>query len=131
MAALIKVNNIQAYALLDSGSTAVSITHNFVRVAKLKLVPLAMPVTLQLGTVGSRAMINYSSLARVEFGLIIQDVYMDIINIDWYNMIISTLFMREHELVLDFAKNSLLVKGQVILLLIIGQEDLMLAKKQV
>jgi len=53
MAALVKVNGLKAYALLDSGSTTVSIMHDFACVAKLKVMQLENPVLLQLGTVGS------------------------------------------------------------------------------
>ena len=37
MAALVKVNGLEAYALLDSSSTTMSITNNFARVAKLSV----------------------------------------------------------------------------------------------
>jgi len=53
MAALVKVNGLEAYALLDSGSMTVSIMHNFAHMAKLKVMQLENPVPLQLGTVGS------------------------------------------------------------------------------
>jgi predicted aspartyl protease len=53
MAALVKVNGIEAYALLDTGSTTMSITHDFAHVAKLSMIQLENPVPLQLGTIGS------------------------------------------------------------------------------
>ena len=53
MAALVKVNGLEAYALLDSGSTTISITNNFARVAKLSILQLENSVMLQLGTIGS------------------------------------------------------------------------------
>ena len=53
MATLIKVNGLEAYALPDSGSTTVSIIHNFACVAKLNIMQLENPIALQLGMVGS------------------------------------------------------------------------------
>jgi hypothetical protein len=130
MAALVRVNNIEAYALLDSGSTMVSITQDFTRVAKLRVQELANPVPLQLGTVGSRSMINFGAKAHLQVGPINDnDVYLDVVNIDRYDMIIGTPFMRKHGLVLDFGMNTLSTWGTIIPTLTEGQEDLVLVKR--
>ena len=131
MAALVKVNGLEAYALLDSGSTTVSITHDFARVAKLNVIQLENPVPLQLGTVGSRSMINYGARTRLELGPITDnDAYLDVVNIDRYDMIIGTPFMRKHKLVLDFDNDTLSIRGTQLPTMTSGQEDLMLAKKR-
>jgi gag-polyprotein putative aspartyl protease len=121
MAALIKVNGLEAYALLDTGSTTISITHDFARVANLSVIQLENLIVLQLGTVGSRSMINFGSRASLEFGQIKDDdAYLDVVNIDCYDMIIGTLFMRKHGLVLDFGHNLLSHQGKPILTLSAG-----------
>ena len=103
MAALVKVNGLEAYVLLDSGSTTMSITHDFARVAKLKVTQLENPVPLQLGMIGSRSMINFGTRAHLELSTITEnDAYLDVVNIDRYDMIIGTPFMHKHRLVLDF-----------------------------
>jgi len=131
MAALVKVNGLEAYALLDTGSTTVSITHDFARVARLHVKQLDNPVTLQLGTVGSRSMINYGATARIEFGSITEDnAYIDVVNIDRYDMIIGTPFMRRHHFILDFSNDTLSARGHTIPTMTSGQEDLLLAKKR-
>jgi hypothetical protein len=131
MAALVRVNNIEAYALLDSGSTTVSITQDFTQVAKLRVQELANPVPLQLGTVGSCSMINFGAKAHLQVGPINDnDVYLDIINIDRYDMIIGTPFMHKHGLVLDFGMNTLSTWGTLIPTLTEGQEDLVLVKRR-
>jgi len=131
MAALVKVNGLEAYALLDTGSTTVLVTHNFAQVAKLKVMQLENPVPLQLRTVGSRSMINFGVRTQLELGPARgDDTYLDVVNIDRYDMIISTPFMRKHGLVLDFEKDALTMRGEVIPTLTAGQEDLMLAKKR-
>jgi hypothetical protein len=131
MVALVKVNGLEAYALLDTGSTTVSITHDFARVAKLNVMQLDNPVALQLGTVGSRSMINYGARTRVELGPICEDdAYLDVVNIDRYDMIIGTPFMRKHGLVLDFQKNIVTIEDKQIQIMTSGQEDLMLVKRR-
>ena len=108
-----------------------SITHDFARVAKLKIMQLDNPVTLQLGTVGSRSMINFGAISRLELGTIKDDnAYMDVVNIDRYDMIIGIPFMRKHGFVLDFAKDRLLVRGQTLQPLTVGQEDLLMIKRR-
>jgi hypothetical protein len=131
MAALVKVNDLEAYALLDSGSTTISITHDFARVAKLNVTQLENPITLQLGTVGSRSIINFGSRASLELGTIKDDdVYLDVVNIDRYDMIIGTPFMRKHGLVLNFGSNTLLHKARPVPTLTAGQEDLMITRRR-
>jgi hypothetical protein len=131
MAVHVRVNDLNAYALLDSGCTTVSVTHDFARVAKLRVMQLENPVTLQLGTVGSRSMINFRAVSHLELGPIRDDnAYMDVINLDRYDMIIGTPFMRKHGLVLDFDKDILTIRGKAIQPLTIGQEDLLIAKRR-
>ena len=62
MAALVKVNGLEAYMLLDSGSMTILIMHDFAQVVKLKVMQLENLVPLQLGMVGSCFMINVRSV---------------------------------------------------------------------
>jgi hypothetical protein len=87
-------------------------------------------VLLQLGTVGSHSMINFGAKACLELGPACEDdAYMDVVNIDWYDMIVSTPFICRHGLALNFEKDALTIRGVAIPTLSSGQEDLMLAKK--
>ena len=83
MVVLIKVNGLEAYALLDSGSMTILVTHNFARVAKLSVLQLENPVALQLRTIRSWFIINYGTKAQVKLSPIREDdAYLDVINID-------------------------------------------------
>ena len=129
MAALVKVNGLEAYTLIDTGSMTASVTHDFAQVVNLKVVQLENPVTLQLEMVGSHSMINFSARTHLELGPVREDdAYLDIINIDQYDMIIGTPFMRKHGLVLNFNMNSLRIQGEIVPTLTTGQKDLMLKK---
>ena len=130
MVVLVKVNDLEVYALLNSGSTMVSIMHDFAQVTHLNIKQLETPVPLQLGTVGSHSMINFGARTRVELGPISSDAYMDVVNIDRYDMIIGTLFLREHRAVLDFGDDALVIQGRKITPLTVGQEDLMIAQRR-
>ena len=108
----------------------VSVTHDFVHVVELNIQQLENPVALQLGTVGSRSMINFGVRTNIEFGPISENnVYVDVININRYDMIISTPFMRKHWFILDFSNDTLSAQGHLVPTMSSGQEDLMLAKK--
>jgi len=61
MAVLMRVNGLDAYSLLDTGSMTMSIMHDFAQVAKLTVCQLENLVVLQLRTVGSRSMINFGT----------------------------------------------------------------------
>ena len=75
-------------------------------------------------------MINFGTRARLELGTITEnDAYLDVVNIDRYDMIIGTPFMRKHGLVLDFKRNILSIQDNIVSTLTMGQEDLMLAKQ--
>jgi predicted aspartyl protease len=132
MAVLMKLNGLEAYALLDTGSTTLSIMHDFAQVAKLNVSQLENPVPLQLGTIGSHSMINFGTWAHLELGPIVEnDAYMDVVNLDWYDMILGMPFMHKHGLVLDFNHNILSAQDTMIAMITAGQEDLMLAKRRV
>ncbi|KAK0214973.1 hypothetical protein IW262DRAFT_1239611, partial [Armillaria fumosa] len=72
---------------------------------------LVEPVTLQLGTVGSRSKINFGTVAELDMaGLIFKD-YVDVVNIDRYNLLIGTPFMHQHGVVLDFKCKCVCIGG--------------------
>jgi hypothetical protein len=76
-------------------------------------------------------MINYGAMTDIKIGPIHEkDNYVNIVNIDRYDMIIGTPFMRNHGIMLDFSKDTLSVQSQIIQMLSSGQEDLMLVKRQ-
>ncbi|THU91020.1 hypothetical protein K435DRAFT_601817, partial [Dendrothele bispora CBS 962.96] len=89
LSAFVEFNGLQAFALFDSGSTADTISPDFAHIAKLKMYQLENPVTLQLGTKGSRSKINYGCTASYQFKSSKETIkskeYFDIANIDHYD----------------------------------------------
>ena len=40
--------------------------------------------------------------------------YFDIVNIDYYDTILGTLFLRKHEVIIDFVNNCLKIKDKIV-----------------
>jgi len=67
------------------------------------------PVTLQLGCVSSQSKINYSTEIGFEFALITNDTYLDVANLDKYDSILGTPFLRKHGISLDFENEEIVI----------------------
>ncbi|KAF8237725.1 hypothetical protein L208DRAFT_1246154 [Tricholoma matsutake] len=96
------LHNLKAYILLDSGCTTNSISPEFTMSVNLKAHELEEPVPLQLGTVGGRSKINFGLFTNFEIGGVVNTHYFNVVNIDRYDAILGTMFMRKHGIVLDF-----------------------------
>jgi uncharacterized protein Smg (DUF494 family) len=113
LAAYIKLNGVKAYTLFDSGSTTDSISPDFTRVAQIPVKTLEDPVTLQLGCVGSRSKINYGTEVDLEFASITNSTYLDVANLDKYDSILGTPFLRRHGISLDFESQEIVIRGKL------------------
>ncbi len=92
---MMKVNGLDALVLMDSGSTGDSMSPEFARVCGAPTFELENPATLQLGCVGSRSRINYGTKVPIQIGNTIVETYLDIVNLDRYDVVLSTPFMRQ------------------------------------
>ena len=111
---MVKLNGQAVVALLDSGCTMDAVSPELVRVADLKVHELAEQVPMQLGTRGSQAKINYGTKACIKYGHVDMQHYFDIVNIDRYDVILGMVFMRKHGIVLDFDKNEIRHKKEIL-----------------
>ena len=109
LTAYVKINGVKAYTLFDSGSTTDSISPDFTWVAQVPVKTLEDPVTLQLGCVGSRSKINYGAEMGLEFASITNSTYLDVANLDKYNSILGTPFLRRHSISLDFENQEIVI----------------------
>jgi hypothetical protein len=113
LTAYVTVNGVKALALFDSGSTTVSVSPEFVTVAKIATHPLKNPVTLQLGCVGSRSKINFGCNIEISFAKLVNEpIYADVVNIERYDMVIGTPFLHQFRCMLDFESNTIVVNNQ-------------------
>ncbi|KAF8222247.1 hypothetical protein L208DRAFT_1323692 [Tricholoma matsutake] len=115
-----KLHELEAFVLLDSGCTSNSISPDFAMSANLKAHKLEELVPLQLGTVGSHSKINFRLFTDFEIGEIKDTHYFDVVNIDRYDTILGTIFMRKHGIVLDFEHDEVRVKAKCLNTIIEG-----------
>ncbi|KAF8237481.1 hypothetical protein L208DRAFT_1247562 [Tricholoma matsutake] len=100
------LHNLEAYILLNSGCTTDSISPEFAMSVNSKAHELEEPVPLQLCTVGSCLKINFGLFTDFEIGGVVNTHYFDVVNIDRYDAILGTMFMRKHGIVLDFERDE-------------------------
>ena len=101
------INGLRAKALIDSGSTINCISPDFVRISRVSAFSLSHPVGLQLGCVGSRSRINFGVRTKVELDGDSRPIYLDVVNLDHYDVILGTPYMRAVEMVLNFGTNTI------------------------
>ena len=97
------INGQKAHILLDGGSMLDMISVNFATVNKLDMFQLKKPVKLQMATSGSRSVINYGVRAELKVGNLKQNRYFDIVNLDRYQVILGMPFLKEHNVLLNYA----------------------------
>ncbi|TFY50365.1 hypothetical protein EVJ58_g11078 [Rhodofomes roseus] len=88
LCAEVDVNGVKAYTLFDTGCTTDTISPELAYLAKADRVDLKEQINLQLGTKGSRTTINYGALPHIHVGPVNNVNYMDVVDIDRYDMVL-------------------------------------------
>ncbi|KAI0038528.1 hypothetical protein FA95DRAFT_1505505 [Auriscalpium vulgare] len=110
------------YVLFDSGSTTNGISHEAAHVAKLDVFQLKEPMTLQLGCVGSKSRVHFGTRSRVAVKGKEFPCFFDIVNIEHYDVILGTPFLKEYRAVLDFERNIIRFGDIEIMALTVAEE---------
>ncbi|KAK0445056.1 uncharacterized protein EV420DRAFT_1277131 [Desarmillaria tabescens] len=119
-----RVNGLKVLALWDTGSTSMAMSPNCADISKAIIFNLTSPMTLQLGTIGSRSKINFGTNSKVEMPGYMGPEYFDIVNINRYKVLIGTLFMHHHNVILDFNKKCIQVNRHDIPAIVIMGEGM-------
>ena len=93
---------MKAHCILDSRSEGVLLSLEFTQATGIKTFALEKPIALQLACIGSQSMINYGTHATIKIGRKVVEEYLDITNVEHYNTILGTPFLRKRGIVLDF-----------------------------
>ncbi|KAI0038534.1 hypothetical protein FA95DRAFT_1455228, partial [Auriscalpium vulgare] len=120
------IGGADMYVLFDSGSTTNGITHEAAHVAKLDVFQLKEPMTLQLGCVGSRSKVNFGTRSTVTVAGKLLPCFLDIVNIEHYDVILGTPFLKEYKATLDFANHTVRLGDVEIAALSIAEEKILL-----
>ena len=102
LAAYWEINGVKAHCLLDSGSEGVLLSPEFTQATGIKMFALEKPIALQLAWIGSQSMINYGTHATIKIGHKVVEEYFDIANVEHYDTILGTPFLRKMGIILDF-----------------------------
>ena len=108
---MVKINGQEAIVLPDSGCTMEEISLEMVQIVDLKVHQLMEQIPIQLGTKGSKSQINHGTKVCIKIGRVDNYHYFNVINIDRYDIIIGTVFMKQHGIVLDFKKDQVRMRG--------------------
>ena len=91
---------------------------------------LEKPIALQLACISSRSMINYRTRATIKIGCKVVEEYFDIANVEHYDVILGTPFLRKMGIVLDFRSpgmarigNEVIPTGESILQRVEGHQE--------
>ena len=90
------------------------ISSNFIRAVKIEPFLLDKPIGIQLAVTGSKSIINYGANATIKYEGRESTEYFDIINIDYYDAILGTPFLRKNEVIIDFVNNCLRMKDKIV-----------------
>ncbi len=127
LTALLHVNGLEVYTLFDSGSSLDVICSDFARSANIPTFRLEEALEVQLGMKGSHSRVTAG--ARVDIStpeVSFPRRFVDISNIDKYQMILGTPFFRDYNVILDFGASTVTMGRTVIKCLPIA-EDLALS----
>ena len=87
---------------------------NFIRAAKIEPFLLDKPIGIQLAVTGSKSVINYGVNTTIKYEGRELKEYFDIINIDYYDAILGTPYLRKYEVIIDFVNNCLRLKDKIV-----------------
>ena len=85
------------------------------QVTGIKTYPLESPIALQLVCIGSQSMINYGAHMTIKFGCCEVKEYFNIANVEYYDEIPDTPFLRRMGITLDFKNPGMIQRGNEII----------------
>ena len=68
-----------------------------------------------MAVTGSKSIINYGTNTTIRINGEELKEYFDVVNIDYYDAILGTLFLKKFKVTIDFVKDCLTIKDKVIL----------------
>ena len=105
---------VKAHCLIDSGCKGAMISPEFTRAGKIKTFALEKPTGIQLAVTGSKSIINYGTNTTINIeGKELKENF-NVVNIDYYDSILGTPFLKKYEVIIDFIQDCLKMKDKII-----------------
>ena len=67
-----------------------------------------------MAVTGSKSVINYCANVTIKYDEKESKGYLNIVNIDYYDAILGTPFLRKHKVIIDFVNNCLRIKDKIV-----------------
>ena len=81
---------------------------------KIKSFALEKPIGIQLAVMGSKSIINYGTNTTLNVNGNELKEYFDVVNINYYDAILGTPYLKKYELIIDFIQDCLKIKDKLI-----------------
>ena len=80
------------------------------RAANIKTFTLKTPIGVQLAVMGSKSVINYGTNTTINVNGRELKQYFGVVNINYYNAILETPFLKKYEVLINFVQDCLKIK---------------------
>ena len=90
------------------------VSPEFTRAAKIKTFALEKPIGIQLAVMESKSIINYGTNTTINANGNESKEYFDIVNINCYDAILGTLFLKKYEVIISFIQACLKIKNKIL-----------------
>ena len=80
----------------------------------MKTFTLEKPIGIQLAVMGSKSIINYSTNTTIKINGNELKEYFNVVNIDYYDPILGTPFLKKYEVIINFLQDCLKIKDNII-----------------
>ncbi|KIJ25119.1 hypothetical protein M422DRAFT_123296, partial [Sphaerobolus stellatus SS14] len=109
------VGGTKACCLFDSGCEGIIMSFEFARATGLRMHKLLEPIGIQQAFQGSRVKLYYTVTTNITTGQRMYTEMFDITNIDYYDVMLGTPFLRQVKANIDFnGLGSIIINGEMI-----------------
>ena len=102
LAALVKINGIEAYMWWDTGSELDTISPDFTQATGIKPKPKESTLRIHLGTKGSSASTSYEVTPILDLGNTRINHMLDVVNLDRWDLLLGNPFCNQYGVVLNY-----------------------------
>ena len=122
LAALVRINGVDAYTCWDSGSELDAISPKFIRAVGIPPNPKEEALRIQLGTKGSSSRTSYEVKPTLNIGNTKLEHPIDVVNLDRWDLLLGSPFCNQYRAVLDCGMRTIRFSDTVVKTLSLDEE---------